>query len=497
MNITEIIESIANLKPEYYRDENGEANAFICKREKIIAVPIQSGAFETIIQLEVRNTQGRFIGPRDFTAFKMMCKLMAEEAPPYPLPVRVGSDGDDIIYELRSEDGTQVRIAPTGYEVVPQQAVFRDVGIEASIPRGEASIDILYKYLNISDPEQRLLAVITFISWFIPEISHPILVLYGEQGSAKTTMSTILKRIIDPSNIDVSHLTNDVRDCELTLENNWVTAFDNLSGLSNAMSDFLCGVVTGQAFQRRRFYTQDQLKTVRLRRCVILNGISGVATRPDLLDRCVLIELKRISKDDRKQESEIFVQLDKEMPLITGAIFNLLSKAIAIHRVTKFDTGLGRLTDFYAWGICISEAMGIGGKRFVEAYENNNQVIATEIIDTQPLLEPLINYMGTLELPLEIQISDFFKKFKAYASVHSNDYINRHLPPTHNRFSLELKKCLGIIEEQGFIIDYHRKAEGSFVKISEVGHMMPTPVDIDAKKPDEGQDVGVDPKDAA
>lgn len=45
-----------------------------------------------------------------------------------------------------------------------------------------------------------------------------------------------------------------------------------------------------------------------------LNGINIVATRPDLLDRSILLELERIPKTERKTEKEIEEEFEKDLP---------------------------------------------------------------------------------------------------------------------------------------------------------------------------------------
>jgi hypothetical protein len=235
------------------------------------------------------------------------------------------------------------------------------------------------------------------------------------------------------------------------------------------MSDLFCGVVTGQYCQKRRLYTDSELVTFRLRRCLLLNGISDVATRGDLLDRSIIADMCRLSETERKLETQMFDSLQHGLPQILGAIFDILVGAMRRHRKLTFDFELGgRLKDFAAWGFCMAEAMGIegGGERFVQAYRANSVVIASEILEGNPMIDPLIGFLGTSDLPRTEKVSDFFHRFRAYTGVRYDSYVGRGLPQSPQCFSRELKLCLGSLEARGYHIFFQRRAEGTFLQIS-------------------------------
>ena len=81
--------------------------------------------------------------------------------------------------------------------------------------------------------------------------------------------------------------------------------FDNLSELSEGCSDMLCRSVSGYGFSKRELYTNDDDVIYNIKRTIGINGINLTATKPDLLERSILIALERISTENRKQESEI------------------------------------------------------------------------------------------------------------------------------------------------------------------------------------------------
>ena len=85
-------------------------------------------------------------------------------------------------------------------------------------------------------------------------------------------------------------------------KNSWVLCFDNLSGMPVWLSDAICRLSTGGGFGTRTLYSNEGETIFNSMRPVILNGISDVASRHDLIDRGVMINLEMIPEDARKPE---------------------------------------------------------------------------------------------------------------------------------------------------------------------------------------------------
>src|SRR3989344_8457482 len=106
--------------------------------------------------------------------------------------------------------------------------------------------------------------------------------------------------------------------------------FDNVSHLSDHISDALCKAVTGDGFSKRELYSDEDDIIFSFRRCLGINGINIAARNPDLLERSILFELERVSPERRKQEHEILGEFEKERPRIVGSIFDAVVKAMQI-----------------------------------------------------------------------------------------------------------------------------------------------------------------------
>ena len=118
--------------------------------------------------------------------------------------VHVGRDGEgsgaDIYLDLGDSAGRAVKINAREWEVVARPPIhFRRPGglLPLQEPSHDGWIELLRSYVNVSEPEFRLL-----IGWMaaalLPEGPYPILAIHGEQGSAKSTLARVVRGLIDP-----------------------------------------------------------------------------------------------------------------------------------------------------------------------------------------------------------------------------------------------------------------------------------------------------------
>src|SRR5262249_59047992 len=87
---------------------------------------------------------------------------------------------------------------------------------------------------------------------------YPLLAISGEQGSAKTVLSKLLKALIDPNVASVRALSREERELMIAADNGYLLAFDNLSGLPLWLSDALCRLASGGSLSVPRLYTGDE-----------------------------------------------------------------------------------------------------------------------------------------------------------------------------------------------------------------------------------------------
>jgi hypothetical protein len=69
----------------------------------------------------------------------------------------------------------------------------------------------ILNYVNIK-PELHLLFCVWLVTCFVPNIQHPMPIIHGEKGAAKSTACELLKTVIDPSSLSTLNITNKSSD---------------------------------------------------------------------------------------------------------------------------------------------------------------------------------------------------------------------------------------------------------------------------------------------
>ncbi len=291
----------------------------------------------------------------------------------HSLANRVAGVEGSIWYDLVNKHWEAVRITSNGWEIIPAPPILfrRYSHQQAQIhPQQGGDAKRVYEFLNLKDDQQKLLLIVYLVSCFIPDFPHPILAVNGAQGSGKSMLSKIFRKLIDPSAIEVSSFPKEPKELAQLLAHHWCVFFDNVSFLSQWTSDLLCKAVTGDGFAKRELYSDDDDIIYTFRRCIGLNGINQMVSKPDLLERSILLELERPTQAQRKQEKDLLEDFEKAKPFILGGILDTVSKAMQIVPTIKVEK-LPRMADFTIWGCAIAEALGHTQEQFLEAYNAN------------------------------------------------------------------------------------------------------------------------------
>ena len=330
------------------------------------------------------------------TAALNVVEAMARfEGDEHRLTNRVARVGDTIWYDLSDREWRAAKVMPGSWEIVAEPPIlFRRHSHQRPQPEPERKGDLrdLLGFVNISDESQRLLLLVYVVCCFVPDIPHPIPVLHGPQGSAKTTLFRMLRRLVDPSAIEVLSFPRDATQLVQQLSHHWAPYYDNITRLPDWTSDVLCRAVTGEGFSKRELYSDDDDVIYQFRRCVGLNGVNVAASNADLLDRCILFGLEPINPADRRPEEEVWQQFEATRARLVGSIFETLSQAMALRPSVRVG-GLPRMADFALWGCAVAEALGYSQEDFLSAYEGNTETRNEEALQASPVAAIVLELM--------------------------------------------------------------------------------------------------------
>ena len=222
---------------------------------------------------------------------------------------------------------------------------------------------------------------------------YPVIVLSGEQGSAKSTFSAILRALLDPNTAPLRALPREDRDLFIAASNGHVLAFDNVSGLPGWISDTLCRLATGGGFAVRQLYTDQDEVLFDAARPVILNGIEEIVTRPDLADRAVFLTLQPIPEEHRRPEQELWAAFDAERPRVLGVLLDAVVVGLKRLPETRLEK-LPRMADFALWATACETALWPAGT-FWSAYCGNRDEAVEGVIDADPIATAVRAVMAT------------------------------------------------------------------------------------------------------
>ena len=273
------------------------------------------------------------------------------DAPERLVHIRVGGLDGRLYLDLGDETWRAVEIDATGWRVIdnPPVRFRRASGMKPMrIPVRGGSVETLRSFLNVQSAADFVLVVAWALACLRNRGPYPVIVLSGEQGSAKSTFSAILRALLDPNTAPLRALPREDRDLFIAASNGHVLAFDNVSGLPAWISDTLCRLATGGGFAVRQLYSDQDEVLFDAARPVILNGIEDIVTRPDLADRAVFLTLEPIPEERRRPEQELWAAFEAERPRIFGVLLDAVAKGLAMLPQTKLEK-LPRMADFALW----------------------------------------------------------------------------------------------------------------------------------------------------
>jgi len=308
-----------------------------------------------------------------------------------PVYTRLAAYGGDTYLDLCNPDWSVVRITSQGWQEIQSSPIHfvRSRGMTAlPAPQAGGDVNELREFLNMTNNDWPLLLA-WLIGAFMPSGPYPVLVLTGEQGSAKSTVAKMIRSLVDPSTIPLRSLPRQERDLAISASNSWILAFDNVSYLTDWLSDAICRLATGGGFATRELYANAEEVLFTATRPVILNGIGDIATRSDLLDRAIIITLPTIPNDRRRSEVDLWKEFEIVRPTFLARFLDAISLALRNVISVRLDD-MPRMADFARWVIGAIPALGVDPSNFLATYRGNIQDINLLALESAPVAREIM-----------------------------------------------------------------------------------------------------------
>ena len=462
VSAAEIIVELALENSTLFKDEFGIPHAVLKINNHCEVLSIEGNKFESYVsKVYYDNCDKKTANAETINnAIRTIKAKAIFEGQTIPLHLKVAwaneTNKDDIYYDLSDEKRRCIKITKSsGWKIMNNQieVLFKRYGHQA--PQVEPVRDYDSKIfdefidsLNIKNQRHKLLIKIWIISLIIPNIAHPILLPYGEKGSAKSTLQKKIKMLIDPSPLDLFSIYNDKAQFIQQLAHNYLCFYDNVKREPRWLSDEACRAVSGGAFSKRKNYTDDDDIPYKYKKILSFSGINVIFSEPDALDRSIKIELERIKDEDNIPDTKIEEDLRQQIPALLGYIFDILSKALENKDFIKLSR-LPRMADFAEWGEAIARAIGYKPLEFMDAYFENIGEQNIEIIEAIRFAEAIskfIDYEITSWISSPQSFINHLKVFADKNNIDSSKFPKRPQAVSRqlNKIKSNLRDGLGI-----------------------------------------------------
>jgi hypothetical protein len=375
------------------------------------------------------------------------------EGPEHRLAVRVAQTAEGIWYDLG--DWRAVFVSEFGWQVVDKPPIlFRHYMHQAvqHEPQLGGTLDNLLSLINLPGDSSRLLLKVYLVAALIPDIAMPVMAACGEQGSAKSTLFRLTRALIDPSNLASLSPPDNLREFVQLAAHHRAVFFDNLSHFPEWLSDAMCRLCTGDGFSKRELFTDDDDIVYTLRGLGGVNGINLVATKPDLLDRTIILRLAAILPERRLSEQALMQKFNAIRPGVLGSMLETLSTAMRLHRTPRSLQELPRMADFALWGMDIAEALGYKANDFLNAYAANVQLQNESALEESPVAQAILAFLSEEKTEWEGTSSDLLLELEGRAQELRINTRSKEWPKGANVLSRRLREVIPGLRRAGTII---------------------------------------------
>lgn len=310
------------------------------------------------------------------------------EGPERSVHVRVAEHNGCLFLDLADPERRAVEITIEGWRIVSNPSVrFYHPGGMLALPAPQpgGSINDFKPFLNVRHENDFVLIVAWLMAAFRPFGPYPMLAVAGEQGSAKSSLSKVVRNLIDPNVSPLRSMPKNHHDFFIAAKNSHVSAFDNISSIPSWASDTLCQLATGAGYVTRQLRTDQDQVFFEVSRPVILNGIEEFVDRPDLADRSIFVSLQQIS--NHRPEEELRNEFNRAWPRILGALLDGVAHGLR----TLPDVRLNdypRMADFAKFATACEGAFW-SPSTFSAAYSVNRARAIEALVEADPIASAL------------------------------------------------------------------------------------------------------------
>ncbi len=469
---------MATLRGELFSDRADEVYARVAAGDHHEVYAVRSGGFRRWLGALFFAAQGKAPSGEAWTAAIATIEAIGAHCGEVrEVYLRVAPDGGaGIFIDVGDSKWTVIHLTVDGWRIARAADVYfrRSPGmLPLPVPVAGGSLGELREFVNLPSDDGWALLRAWMVAALCPSGPYPVLVLLGEQGSAKSTAARMVRALIDPSLPELRANPRDAHDLVIGARASWLLALDNVSRVPEWLSDCLCRLATGGGWATRQLYTDRDETLFDAKRPALLNGIEDFIRRGDLLDRTVALELPTIPDDRRRAEAALWAQFEAAKPRILGGLLDELAGGLRELPNVRLDR-LPRMADFALLAVAAERGRG-ATPTFLRAYADVRAAAHEQALEVSIIGSPLRQLL-VRKLPWTGTAAELLHDLEDLASESVRR--SKYWPKTPRGLSNELRRLAPAIRALGYEIDLDRREPRTgrrLIALSESGRKEPSP----------------------
>ena len=357
-----------------------------------------AGPFRRWLARQFYEQTAQTLNANEISDALQVLHYMAERGPERRVHVRVGgTDERDVIYlDLCDEERRVVEVTASGWRIIvggecPLRFRRPRNAYALPLPVGSGNLTELLPQVVRCDQRSLVRLVAFLLCALNPWIPYFVLALIGPEGTAKTSLTKLLRRLVDPRKTETQQ-GKTVEDVAIAGGECWLVALENRSAISNDLSDVLCCISTGLGWSKRQLYKDYELAELQVRRPVVINSIAEVIARPDLMDRTLFFRTQPIPAMERMEEDVFDARVEELRPWILGALLDASARGLAELSGYR-PKQLPRMASAARWVGACEAALPWEQGTFLEQHLADRATLAEDVVESDPIGTSLMQKM--------------------------------------------------------------------------------------------------------
>lgn len=264
---------------------------------------------------------------------------------------------------------------------------------------GPAVLDRLFEgcFDNIEELEPRqalalLKAWLIFLLFRNEASARPVLALFGQPGSGKSTLFRRIYTFLYGRSKAVNSVTSS-DDFDYAVASDPLVVFDNVDTFVSWLPDKLALSAASSDLIKRKLYTDSDTVIVKRQALVGLTAHNPRFRREDIVDRLIMLQFHRL--DSFTSETQILDRIALQRDILWGSLIEAVQLVLKQPWPTEAETPQFRVNDFARIGMRIAQALGFA-EDFVSALQVNiKEQVSFNLEEEDVLTDAIKTWMGS------------------------------------------------------------------------------------------------------